>query len=430
MPRRSARVRARAGAHVHRRPVQRKHVRRRAGVELRVDRPGRRPADRRRDHARDPPRVRGRLRSAGAERQLHDDCGRAVSPTSTVAPGSASRRTSASAIGPSAGETTELPTRPTPRSPRRSSSPVRGRRRQAQPAQMAVGLALVEQPRDGLLADVAALGEAHRALVQRGLLRDRRVVHVQAEARAPGLDAQDLGGRLGDRDARRARPAPRVSRSVSAASQSRSTPTSVRTASASMPSISTGCVCVLVRVAERLRRRHVATRGRPDQRQQPALARCACAAPRRSRPCSGGSCRTAPAATSARCRAAVRARSERAVDREDAQVAEHLALRREERGVAAFAGAQVGQLVGHLAVEELDGAGAASARACRARSGRAARSPRSARAARRRPGLSPSRPSFEHSHARLARDGPRGHASSRSSTRCPTTGRTSSWTCA
>ena len=36
---------------------------------------------------------------------------------------------------------------------------------QAQPAQVAVGLALVVQARDRLLAHVAALGEAHRALV-------------------------------------------------------------------------------------------------------------------------------------------------------------------------------------------------------------------------------------------------------------------------
>ena len=43
---------------------------------------------------------------------------------------------------------------------------------------------------------------------------------------------------------------------------------------------------------------------------------------------------------------------------EDAQVAEHLSLVREEGRVAAIAGAQVGELVRHLAVEELDSPGA------------------------------------------------------------------------
>ena len=37
-----------------------------------------------------------------------------------------------------------------------------------QAAQVTVGLAAVEEPRDGLLADVAALLEAHRALVEAG----------------------------------------------------------------------------------------------------------------------------------------------------------------------------------------------------------------------------------------------------------------------
>ncbi len=55
----------------------------------------------------------------------------------------------------------------------------------------------------------------------------------------------------------------------------------------------------------------------------------------------------------------LRRRSVRALaGREDAQVAEHLALVREERRVAPFARGEVGQLVGDLAVEELHGAGA------------------------------------------------------------------------
>jgi len=56
-----------------------------------------------------------------------------------------------------------------------------------------VGLAAVEQASDRLLADVAALREADRALVETRFLRDRRVVEVKAIARAPALDAHDLG---------------------------------------------------------------------------------------------------------------------------------------------------------------------------------------------------------------------------------------------
>jgi len=52
------------------------------------------------------------------------------------------------------------------------------------------------QPRDRLLPDVAALGEAHGALVEAGLLRDDGVVEVDAVARAPAFDAQHVGGGL------------------------------------------------------------------------------------------------------------------------------------------------------------------------------------------------------------------------------------------
>src|SRR6185312_7550854 len=73
------------------------------------------------------------------------------------------------------------------------------RSRQPQAAQAAVRLALVIEARDGLLADVAALLERDRALVEAGLLRDRRVVQVDAVARAAALDAQRLDRVLGDR---------------------------------------------------------------------------------------------------------------------------------------------------------------------------------------------------------------------------------------
>src|SRR6478672_13909224 len=55
---------------------------------------------------------------------------------------------------------------------------------EAEPPQVAVGLALVVQPGDRLLADVAALGETHRALVDPGLLGNRGRRHLASEARA------------------------------------------------------------------------------------------------------------------------------------------------------------------------------------------------------------------------------------------------------
>ena len=78
-----------------------------------------------------------------------------------------------------------------------------------QPAEPAVRLAAVEEPRDRLLADVAALRERDGALVEPGLLRNHRVVEIDAIAGAPALDAQALGGVLADRRARRRRAAPR-----------------------------------------------------------------------------------------------------------------------------------------------------------------------------------------------------------------------------
>ena len=91
-----------------------------------------------------------------------------------------------------------MPTWPTSRSPRRIASPVAHRGLEAQPAQVAVGLALVVEAGDRLLADVAALGEADGALVDAGLLGDRGRRHLAPEARAAGLHPEDLGRRLGD----------------------------------------------------------------------------------------------------------------------------------------------------------------------------------------------------------------------------------------
>ncbi len=143
-------------------------------------------------------------------------------------PGRASRRTSASAIGPSAGDTVTLP----PARQRVLEREFIARLRRAakpQAAEVAIGLAAVVQPRDRLLADVAALRERDRAFVEAGLLGDHAVVEVDAVARAAALDPQALGGRLRHRPAP-ASPSAARSASVSAASHSRSMPTSVRIA--------------------------------------------------------------------------------------------------------------------------------------------------------------------------------------------------------
>ena len=63
---------------------------------------------------------------------------------------------------------------------------------------MAIRLAPVVQAGDRLLADVAALREAHGAVVDAGLLGHRLRVHVVAEPRPAGLDPDALGGLVRD----------------------------------------------------------------------------------------------------------------------------------------------------------------------------------------------------------------------------------------
>jgi len=64
---------------------------------------------------------------------------------------------------------------------------------------VAVRLALVVQPGDGLLADVATLGEADGALVDARLLRHRLGADLTSQPRSTGLDPRDLGGLRFDR---------------------------------------------------------------------------------------------------------------------------------------------------------------------------------------------------------------------------------------
>ena len=123
---------------------------------------------------------------------------RARRPRRARRPGSASRRTSASAIGPSLGETHVEPRRPTTLLAEPDLGAAIRRLGQPQAAQVAVRLAPVMKARDRLLAHVAPLGEAHGALVDAGLLRHRVGVHVEAEPRPAGLDAHALRRLLRD----------------------------------------------------------------------------------------------------------------------------------------------------------------------------------------------------------------------------------------
>ena len=126
-----------------------------------------------------------------------------ASPAASVSPGSAWRRTSASAIGPWTGETTGARDAPDLLLAELQRGARLDRRAEPQAAQVAVRLAAVEEPRDGLLADVAALGEGDGALVEAGLLGDHAVVEVDAVAGAAVLDADDLRGGLADLDGAR-----------------------------------------------------------------------------------------------------------------------------------------------------------------------------------------------------------------------------------
>src|SRR5215207_64275 len=204
---------------------------------------------------------------------------------------------------------------------------LRRRPTQLEPAQVAVRLAAEVQPRDRLLADVAALLERHRARVQAGFLRDHRVVEIDPVARPAGLDAADLGVGLGRIDraggGERRRDALGVGRSAELA----------------------GAVRVLHL------RQVVGARDpagvRADQREQPALDRPLVQlhrAPELEAP-------DHPEQFLQRDALAVEQQLVARV--EDPQVAEHLALVREEGGVAAGAVRQALDVVRDLALQEL-----------------------------------------------------------------------------
>ena len=160
-------------------------------------------------------------------------------------------------------------------------------RAQAQAAQMPIGLALVVEACDRLLADIAALCEAHRALVQAPLLGDDGLVEVDPVARPAMLDA-DVSAASSASVA--PHPACALSVSVSAASQMRSTPVLVR------PPPTVEAIELGPRVGvldgrqpqrprcgpRRLRARDAGARRARRGKAIPAR-RCACAAPRRNR---------------------------------------------------------------------------------------------------------------------------------------------------
>ena len=170
-PRRAARRRGTRRDHVRCRPTRST----RCGSSRRGWRATRTPALDLDQRARSASGLRGLPRrrrrasdAASACRGLGDTAGSNGSSDATASrrrpaagrPGAASRRTSASAIGPRRGETTTRPSAPDLALAERAAACRARRRGQAQPAQVAVGLAPVVQARDGLLADVAALGEA------------------------------------------------------------------------------------------------------------------------------------------------------------------------------------------------------------------------------------------------------------------------------
>ena len=198
--------------------------------------------DRRRSPARRRgPRGRGVVSRTGARRRR----GTRSSPTSTSDPGGASRRTSASPICPNRGDAATLDE---PSDHAVAEHELGSDRRgiaQPQAAQLAVGLAAVEQPRDRLLADVAALLKRDGAVVEAGLLRDHAVIEVDPVPGAAALDPDALGGRVA-RCARRPRRAERARQLVGAdrTAQIRSIPASVRTARTSIPSsVAARCAC-------------------------------------------------------------------------------------------------------------------------------------------------------------------------------------------
>jgi hypothetical protein len=212
---------------------------------------------------------------------------------------------------------------------------------------VAVGPAAPVQPRDRLLADVAALGEADGAIVEARLLGDDGVVEVGPIARAAALDAQDLGGVLFGCD--RACREQRFAHAIGVGAVADDVDARV---GAHQQDIGAGdlrgrvVVLVLADSAGEL------LRARADQRQQAALERALVQLAVEAD-------LEAPQGVEERLEGRSLAEEQQlASGIEHAQVGEHLALVREQRGVAAAAGLEGLDLVADLPVEELLRSGA------------------------------------------------------------------------
>ena len=148
-----------------------------------------------------PPRARRSAQRADVEPDLgiHDDVlGGGISSTVRVASTGTLRLTSARAIGPSSWWRALEPTKPMSR-PSWDTGEPGGRKAvlravEVQQHQAARRPTEGVDPRDGLLAAVAALVEVHRRADPADLVGDRAVVGVEAEAGLAALDPQRLEG--------------------------------------------------------------------------------------------------------------------------------------------------------------------------------------------------------------------------------------------
>ena len=211
-----------------------------------------------------PPRASVRGHAALASANGSSTTSAVASPTATRVAGRGLAAHDRQADRPERGETTRCRCG-RPRARRAAAACRRDRRREPQPAQVAVGLALVVQAGDGLLADVAALGEADGPVVEAGFLGDDGLVELDAVAGAAALDAHDLGVRLGGRVGAGGEQCA-AHASVSAPSQRTSMPASVTTSRTGRRRARRR------RWRARLRQRGGAgdlARPRPDQREQP-----------------------------------------------------------------------------------------------------------------------------------------------------------------
>ena len=217
---------------------------------------------------------------------------------------------------------------------------------------MPVRLALVVQARDRLLADVAALGEADRALVDPRLLRaSSRVVISGPNRGRPDSTRSDLRG------APRPTSAPPRRRSCSRTRVGGRGGNDQVDAEVGGDGAASGAADrdLAVRVlGTRGRRRRRVWRGGADQRERSTRPRGRPRPRRRGRPCTcrGGGARRSAASGS------VSIQNSSVGEPQDPHVGPDLALAVEQRGVAALAGLERLDVVGQLALEVLGRLGA------------------------------------------------------------------------